>query len=132
MVSGRPGPRGDYNPVTAPGSFPASWDQNVKKTYAMKMLHNSSQTATTTDVYTEDIEVGQCEGFTFYVSGTGDWNIQYSPHPNNNESFWVDASVTDQSDEGFLSVTSRHPWTRAVIRSGSNLIVWIYRKYATY
>jgi hypothetical protein len=129
MVSGRPSGRGDLSSVTDPSHYPSSFRSLQKDTSPQKVIYNGTASE---DTYTDPIEVGQCEGFTIYVHGTGDWNVQYSPHPNNPESFWVDSSASDYTDSGFLAVTSRHPWTRVLIKSGASLIVWIYRKYATY
>lgn len=130
--TGQPGPRGGLSSVTDPAHFPSSWDSLAKKTLAQEVLLNTSVVAASGDTYTEPREVGQCEGFTIYVFGTGDWNVQFTPDPNNNESAWLYATGTDYTDTGYLATTSRHPWVRVVVRDGAQLIVWIYKKYATY
>ena len=127
-----PGPRGTLSPVTASSHFPASFTALEKKTLPQMVIYNGNNIAVGVETFTEPVEVGQCEGFTVYATGTGDWNIQFSPNPNHNESFWVDAAASNKSGDGYLATTSRHPWIRVVVRSGANLIVWIYRKYATY
>ena len=129
MVGGRPGPRGDLSSVTDPAHYPSSYDTLINKTIPSLMLWNGTAVG---DTVTTDIPVGNCLGWTVYASGTGDWNVEAAPHNNNNESFWTELIGTDVSGDGFYESVGYHPHVRVVVRNGSNLIIWIYRRYATF
>ena len=130
MTSGPTQGQGGLSPVTDPAHFPSSFDTLVNKTAPTQVLYNGTN-STGSDLYTTDKVVGNCESFTVYVQGTGTWNIQVAPHNNNPESFWTDIG-SDQSNSGFIHVTSAHPHMRMKIATGSTLIIWLYRKYSTY
>ena len=127
--SAPPGPRGDLSSVTDPAHFPSSFTALQKQTLPQKVIYNGTASG---DTDTEPVEIGQCEGFAIYTHGTGNWNIQVSPNPNNDESFWIDLLASDKSGSGFYESQAFHPWVRVIVKDGANLIVWIYRKYATY
>jgi len=133
MASGQPGPRGDLSPVTDPAHFPSSFESLIKKTQPELVIYNGSN-STGGDVFTEPFSISMCEGFAVYVvQGTGGWNIEFTPNPNNNESAWVKGIASDKSGTGYYESVSYHPWVRGVIRTGAtNVIMWLYRKYATY
>jgi hypothetical protein len=130
MPAGPSQGHGDLNPITAPAHFPSSFTSLEKKTAPSLMVYNSTN-STGDNVFTADLNVGQCEGFTVYVSGSGTWNVQAAPFLNDNESFWTDVT-TDQSGGGIYSTVSFHPHMRVRIANGADLIVWVYRKFATY
>jgi hypothetical protein len=132
MPSGPTHGGGGLDPTTDPAHFPSDINTLMKKTIPQVMIHNSSQSAVGVDTYTSDYDVASCDGFTIYVSGTGSWNVQVAPHSNNNESFWVDLISSDKSGKGYYSCIDRHPHVRVVIKSGANLIVWLYRRYPAY
>jgi hypothetical protein len=82
------------------------------------------------DLYGDPISVGSTEGFTFYAQGTGNWNIQVCPGLSSN--IWINHESADKSGNGFISVTEWHNYVRFVAKAGSNLEIWMYRKYCTY
>ncbi len=133
MASGAPGPRGDLTPMTDSAHFPTSYESLIKKTQTEQVLYNGSN-STGSNVYTEPISIGVCESFAVYVvKGTGGWNIEFTPNPNNDESAWVQGISSDKSGIGYYADASMHQWVRGVIRTGaSNMIMWIYRKYSIY
>jgi len=132
MPSGPTHGGGGLDPVTNPAHFPSNISTLVKKTIPQMMIHNSSGSAVSVDTYTTDYDVASCDGFTVYISGTGNWNVQAAPHNNNNESFWTNLKTSDGSGSGFFSCIDRHPHVRVVIKSGAKLIVWLYRRYPAY
>ena len=129
MVGGRPGPRGDFSSVTAPDSFPSTFDPLINKTIASLVIFNGTASEET---FTTDIPVGNCLGWTVYVTGTGDWNVQVAPKNNDNEAFWTDIISTDITDSGLYESVGYHPHARVVMKAGFTGIVWIYRRYATF
>ena len=133
MPAGPTQGHGDLNPITAPAHFPASLDSLVKKTVPTQVIYNTATAGVQgSDAFTDDFEVGGCEGFTVYVNGTGDWNVQAAPNNNHNESFWTDLISSDETGDGFYSTNNYHHHVRVKIKSGANLIVWLYRKFASY
>ena len=130
MASGQPGPGGDLSVTTDPAHFPDNYSKLMKRTLPIMIVYNGTAAS---EEYSTDIDVGMCEGFTVYaLNSSGDWNVQFSPNPNNPNSGWVDAAGSDKTGDTYLATTSRHPHMRVVLRAGFTGVVWVYRKYATY
>lgn len=120
--------RGGLNPTNSPSHFPSSFSSLQKKTQPEVQVKEAG--AVGTDTYSKGYEVGNVEAFTIYGKGSGDWNIQVAP--TGNADMWVDYLGTDKTGNGFISVTDPHQLMRVVARNGSNVEIWLYRKYSTY
>lgn len=129
MVSGQPGPRGGLHPAKKPDYFKTKWSEFTSKTQPEVKLRDSG-VAASGDEFTDYHEVMSVEKFTVYAKGSGDWNVQVSPNPS--ADLWIDYVGTDITGDGFIEVTSYHPWVRVVSRNTSDLDIWLSRKYATY
>ena len=123
-----PGPRGGLSIVTDPAHFPTSFNSLVKKTTTDEKLKAAGLVSG--DTYVDPVSVGSTEGFTIYVKGSGSWNVQVGP--NIASAVWINHESSDKSGDGFVSISEWHNYARVVVRAGSNLEIWIYKKYASY
>jgi hypothetical protein len=123
-----PGPRGGLSIVTDPAHFPANTNSLVKRTMTEIRLKDTGLVGA--DLVGDPICVGSTEGFTVYAKGTGNWNIEVGPSLNS--SVWINHEASDKSGNGFISVSEWHNFVRFVAKTGSNLEIWMYLKYAPY
>jgi len=129
MSSGQPGPRGGLSPTNTPAHFPATFSSLHSKSLKQEKLRDSGVAASGTE-YTEVRDVSMLEGFTVYVIGSGDWNVQVSPDQGIGP--WVDIQATDITGAGYISSTNPHGWMRVAVKNAANVEVWIHKKYATF
>lgn len=107
--------------------FPASYDSLMAKCKPEIQLYKG---AAATDVYSAPIYVGNTTGFSLYVKGSGTCTLQVSPTPQ--EDLWcvlADSSFTSATNGIARAWLGPYSWVRVKIDSGSNMQVYMYRKY---
>lgn len=121
------GGRGGLEPQIKPNQFPANLDLIRKDTEPEHVIFENSGAATS-----RPYSVAPCEYWTIYVYGTTpDVDIQATMNPR--DGLWVTLNNDGLGNAGFYEGSGgQHPWIRAVINSGSNVTVHLFRKYATY
>lgn len=140
MASGQPGPRGGFTKANHPKNFPNDIADLQKKCMAEEKLRtydtNTTLRNSSDEEVTKDTHIGSAIGFTIYFKGSGSWNVEVSPTLQ--ADMWTDFSVDANGDskdltaDGYLSSSQHHNYVRAVLRSGANGEIWIYKKYVTY
>lgn len=132
MVSGKPSSRGDYNPVTAPDRFNKDLSTvrlNSKNTSPQLKIYTSQSNSSGSTVYSDPIRIAPAEGFSVYVSGTGDVEVQTCVSPQAG-SWFTQTTITNS---GIYSTTSPLRWLRIGLADGaSSMNVWVFRKYVAY
>lgn len=120
-----------HNPLTRPELFGHADDTTFfqSKTTPEVLVFNNTDNSSGSTVYSEPISVAPAEGFSVYVTGTGNVEVQVTVNPASD--IWVTLGTINNG--GSYSTNDKHPWVRlGQVTASSGITAYVYRQYSSY